>query len=641
MKQYLVIFLILVSNTVFSQTGDTIRTETQKRDTTTKPVTPFDTNKIPNAYRMSDNSVTYGQSNWIWNDRRNLGEILNERPGFLVNFLGDGGRNPINFNNFRINIGMFLDGIQVNDNFHGGFDIENISINEIDSIEELSNISSFLYGINTQTKAVNIITKNVFQPELFSQLRFTQDRYGSENADVYFSQSISRKINWQLGATKHSLSGRYQNSDFDVWRARFRTNWFISPKANIRFNLNYANIQRGLNEGLIYSSEDTLTNPELAKVQNPDSYEKYTNFYYDISITGRFFKDKNSLTKIKLYSQNSLREYRDEENRPNSNSRFISKNFHTIQYGADVKQNIAFNINKEVFGDLLIGGNIYLNLFDFDLPFVTGVNKYNVNYYSGLAKFTGKYNNFNVVAATRYDVMFDEAIFQYGFEANYLLYQDKHFSINTFGGISFRRNGLIYFELPFYNYDSTSDPVNGYGYEYSEVGFNLKYKNLFAKLYHYNYSDENLSIFENGNYEIGLLSENIDILTSLNLNIGNRYFNQPELFLKSDISYHDFFFENNLNLKIGINLKYLRNLKAWGYSEEFYYTVYPYNDSIIDHLFNMDAYIGARIGSANIAFVFANIFDNFNYDTFLYPWNDRGGALNALSRFTITWDFFN
>ena len=187
MKLYLAIFLVFCTNTVFSQNGDSTRTPSS--NDTVK--IPFDVNKIPGAYRLSNTSETIGISDWIWNDKRNLGEILNERPGYMVNFFDDGGRNVINFNRMdEKGIGIFKDGIQINDNLFGGFDIENISVNEIDTIEELSNISSFLWGYNTQTKSINIITKDIFQPELFSQLRFSQGRYGSEDADVYFSQSF-------------------------------------------------------------------------------------------------------------------------------------------------------------------------------------------------------------------------------------------------------------------------------------------------------------------------------------------------------------------------------------------------------------------------------------------------------------------
>lgn len=659
MARYLVIFFILLTNTVFSQTGDTIRTSPPPPPRDSIPPTPFDTNLIQNAYRMSSTSETYGIGTWIWNDRRNLGEILNEKPGFLVNFMFGGGRNTINFNTLdEKNIGIFKDGIQINDNLFGGFDIENISVNEIDTIEEISSVSSFLYGINSQTKAINIITKDVFQPQLFSQLRFSQDRYGSEYADVYFSQSLSRKFNWQIGATKHSIDGRYTNSDFDVWRGRGRINWFISPKANIRANINYASIQRGLNGGLIFSTQDTLENGEIAQVVNSDSYEKLTNYFYDLSFTGRFFRDRNSLTKIKLYSQNSLREYRDEENRANSNGIFISKNFHTVQYGLDVKQNFGINVSRDIKGGLLIGGNVYFNFFNYDPPFmgVDYVSSYKLNYYSVISRLDVSSKNISSSVMGKYERILGNSLLSVGVELGYNMINRKDFSLNIHGGLNIHHGGINYLSLqelypggisPFYNTEEGS---------YKELGFRLKYDIIYVNITQYNNSDIDNFDITNGNYEAGLLSKYIDIKAALNIN-SNRsftengatyyYTNIPKYFLKSDISYHDLLFKDNLNLRVGFNLKYINDLYTTSYNQVRYFAS---NTSIkessagntfIDHLFNMDFYIGARIGSANINFTVANIFDNFNYDTFIFPWDDRGGALNSISRFTITWDFFN
>ena len=610
---------------------------------------------------MSNTSETYGIGTWIWNDRRNLGEILNERPGYLVNFMFDGGRNTINFNTLdEKNIGILKDGIQINDNLFGGFDIENISVNEIDTIEEISSVSSFLYGINSQTKAINIITKDVFQPQLFSQLRFSQDRYGSEYADVYFSQSLSRKFNWQIGATKHSIDGRYTNSDFDVWRGRGRVNWFISPKANIRANINYASIQRGLNGGLIYSTQDTLENGEIAQVENSDSYEKLTNFFYDLSFTGRFFRDRNSLTKIKLYSQNSLREYRDEENRANSNGIYISKNFHTVQYGLDVKQNFGINFSKDIKGDLLIGGNVYLNLFNFNTPSLASVyppiTAFKQNYYSLLSRFKANYKDLVIIFSGRYDRMYEQDIFQYGVEGKYIVYQNNNYKITVFGGVNTKNSGIDYYSLLFQNV-TMNNVLDNIDYRYTEAGISFDSKYFYAKLYQYGNSGTDGFNLYNGNYEAGLLTEYIDVITALNYNkieYINSFSpnsiiepNNARLYLKSDISYHDLLFKDNLNLRVGFNLKYFHDLQTQEY-DQYLYTQYATtgqaaysSNGFIDHLFNMDFYIGARIGSANINFTVANIFDNFNYDTFIFPWDDRGGALNSISRFTITWDFFN
>ncbi|MCX6166185.1 MAG: TonB-dependent receptor plug domain-containing protein, partial [Ignavibacteriae bacterium] len=166
--------------------------------------TPFDTNKISNPYILDYKSDTIGINDFIWSDRRNLSEILNDKAGYFINYLGIGGRNPINFNNFNDKqIGIFRDGVQINDNFFGGFDEENISVSEIQKIEEVSNISSFLYGMNSSGKALNIITRDAFQPTLFSQLRYSQDRYGALFSDFSLNVPFSKKFNFIFGVNSH------------------------------------------------------------------------------------------------------------------------------------------------------------------------------------------------------------------------------------------------------------------------------------------------------------------------------------------------------------------------------------------------------------------------------------------------------
>ena len=52
-------------------------------------VIPFDTNKIKDSYFLSNSSDTFRyDSLYIWNDKRNLSEIMNERSGYFINNFG-------------------------------------------------------------------------------------------------------------------------------------------------------------------------------------------------------------------------------------------------------------------------------------------------------------------------------------------------------------------------------------------------------------------------------------------------------------------------------------------------------------------------------------------------------------------------
>ena len=617
------LFLFITIN-VIAQDSDSIYTP------------PFDTNKIKESPYLSNNSDTTSYQFFIWNDKRNLGEVMNEKSGYFVNYFNPGGRNLINYNGFYdYHVGIFRNGIQINDSRFGGFDIENISINEIETIEEISNVSSFLYGINTTGKAINVITKDIFQVEPFSQLRFSQDRDGSLNADVLFSIPFSKKLNVQIGANNHIIEGRYTNTDFSVWRARSKVNFFLSPKFNAKLNFDYTKIKRGLFEGVVYSNDlDSIIDGDIAKVVNSDSYERVTNYYYDLSFVGRLFKNRNSLTKLKLYSNNSLREYRDEENRPNPNGRYYKTDYHYIIYGIDLKQNVDLEISKHLFINFLTGLNSYSNL-----RYSSTCGRYYKNYYTAFQKIDLRLYNSFVSGFIKYFTNENDYFLNLGAESKINLFKKEHIDVNILGGInkterpSFPGNPLYF---PYEN-------------KYFELGTDLTFYDFNFRFLYFNNIDFNQGV----NVSLKYNSEHFRSYIHINYYNNNNYVAQkypsnsspdyfPKINIKSDISYQDLFFDNHLTLRVGLNIKYINDLLTRNYDQMNYcfhvptVSEYYYKDS-----FNADFYIGARIGHANVNFTIANIFNNFNYNTFLYPENDRGGFLECISRFTIVWDFLN
>ncbi|MEO8210148.1 MAG: TonB-dependent receptor plug domain-containing protein [bacterium] len=622
MKMYFVAILFFISQGSFSQNAFS--------DSTRK--IPFDTNRIKEAVLLSKTSEIFSyDSLYIWNDKRSLSEIMDERPGYFVYDFGLGERNDINYNGKYSNeTGIFRDGIQINDNFFQGFDIQNISVNEIDKIEEISDISSFFYGINSVSKSVNVITKDVFQPKPFSQLRFSQDRFGSLFADVFFSEPFSRKANVQLGITKHSIDGRYPNSAFNIWRGRSRVNLFLSPKINTKLNFYLDNYDRQLNDGLVYSPfEDSLTNPGFATVVNPSANEHLENYYYDVTMTARLLKNKNSLTKLKIYSNNSLRQL----NNPNDSLHFYKTGYtHSILYGIDLNQNFSIDHSKFLKSDLLIGGNIYINLFN-------GYSWYNYqnNYYSLRAKYDLNYKNLFISALLRGDNLQKENYLSAGLESKFSLLKSKNFIFEVTGGINqtgyyipSRKGNQFIIGL--------GDQIFTDNKTFYEGGVKFTFKNivLSGELYKTEYEYNNSVYGINSN--LIWISKFSDISVSYNYSNSNIF---PVNYLKSDIAYKGILFRGKLKLKTGINLKYY-NIGYVTRQNELTYSIIRSNNSFPQqNQFIADFYVGARIGRANINITVANIFNSLVYNAYVFPLDDRGGLVNAISRFTIVWDFIN
>lgn len=635
MKIFFITVLILISQNLFSQ---------NKYSDSTRKI-PFDTNKIKDAVLLSNTSEVFSyDSLYIWSDKRSLSEILDDRSGYFVNDFGLGGRNTINFSGYtEKEIGIFRDGIQINDNLFGGFDIQNISINEIDKIEEISNVSSFLYGTNSNGKAINVITKDFFQSKPFSQFRYSQDRFNSLFADVWFTLPFSKKFAWTAGINKHSIDGRYQNSEFDVWRYRTRLDFFPSPKLNIKLNFYYNKIKRELNEGLVYNPvEDSLASIS-SPVINFVGKEELENFYYDASVTGRFFKNKKSLTKIKLYSANSIRAYENTDSVQYGSFKtfFQSTKYHQIQYAADLKQNLNYPFSKNSSLDFLIGANLYQNYFDNTSGIYRKVD--NVKY-SLLFKSDFSYNNFHLSAFARADKHEDEnydslTIVNYGTEASYK-YLFKTSYLKFYGGINNLKK----------ENDYPSSPIAEIGgpmmtYNYYEGGFELGLnKTLRINSYYFG----NTSVFPTGTIVFAHHGINTNIILNsryAEVNLSYNYWNSnffPKNYLKADLSYHNYFFKNKLNIRVGITGKYLTSPdNFYTYSQPLYDFFYGIKDQIKKDNFSADLYLGARIGHANINLTIANVFNTISYNTFMFPLDNRGGFLNSISRFTIVWDFIN
>ena len=624
MKILFPLILFLLSQNLFPQS---------KFSDTTRRV-PFDTNKIKEQTRLTSTSDVFSyDSLYIWSDERNLSEIMDERPGYFVFDFGLGQRNDINYNGrYSRETGIFRDGIQINDNFFQSYDMQNISVNEIDKIEEVSDVSSFFYGINSFSKSINVITKDIFQPKPFSQLRFSQDRFGALFADVIFSQPFSRKGNVQLGITNQSGDGRYENSAYNIWRGRGRINLFFSPKINAKLNFYLDNYDRDLNDGLVYSSnENNLTDPNNAVVVTPDVNENLENYFYDITLTGRFFRNKNSLTKLLLYSNNSLRHLY------NPDTSLSPENYpagftHSVLYGIDASQNFVINHGRDFYSDILLGGNLYFNSFSGNL-----FNAFRDNQNSLRFKYDLFYKGIFISGLLRNDYIYDKNYLNAGIETKIEIINERDLEFELNAGAN--QTKYILYNSSFASVYKVNAVEDLYA-KFYEAGGKLRYKDISisGEFYETNYGGV-YGTHYGINSNISFISKYADLTFTYN------YSNElmfPSNYVKSDLAYKNILFRGKLKLKTGIELKYynIKNIITNQY-QTWYGWEYTNNPFPQQNQFIADFYVGARIGRANINLTVANIFNSLVYNAYLFPLDDRGGFLNCISRFTIVWDFIN
>jgi len=605
-----------------------------------KAVTDTTYNKIADTlvirqskFLSSVSEKTRYDSAFIWSDRRSISEISAELSGFYIFRFNNFGRNTINFNGSPENeVGIFRDGIQINDVYFGGLDAAILTVNDIESIEEISAVSSFVYGINSGAKSINIVTKDKIQSKPFSQFRYSQDRFNSLFADVFFSLPFTKKYNLTMGITKHSTDGRYINSQFDVWNGRSRFNMFFTKNLNLRADLYYNKIDRGLNEGLRRDSSISELEDEEALVNNPYSNEEIEQLFFGATMTGRFF-GKASLTKLSINSSNSIRDYRNDiidsslvvaGFAPSEKVHYISNSIQLSQEG-NVRLSKVLNLN--LFGLL----TAYQNLYDRQVTY----DKERVQF-SFKADLNHKVFSLSVFGSNPMSDITIENLNK-GVEVSATPLKSKSTELKIFAGINETTT-------PAYSYDPFTIRKS-----YIETGFDFSYKrSVFFKQTFYrsspSYLEDASSSYINQTYN--------GLNTELNVNAYNifaditygytesQFF--PEHNLIFDLSYRNFLFNKKLNLHSGFRGSYVRRRdKDLIYDQRKNEFVPGEIASYNRDEFNLDFYVGARIGRANVNLTLANILNTFTYGAYLYPSDNRGGFINSISRFTIVWDFID
>jgi hypothetical protein len=618
---------------------------------TTKPVerqpVKQDTTFIQN-FIMADNSHQYlnktspdtlTRKRFLWYPTKSLEDVFNYLPGYYLFYMDVEQLNPVAYNQMTgSNNGVLRNGRPINDLIDGSIDWNLFSRNEISEIELSGGYGNNVYGYSN---TVNIIQRQLFQFRPYTEISYYQDRYENLYFDGNFHQNLFETVNFNFGITKHSYDGHYTNSDFDKWLGRFNLTFAPTSKLNFFANVNYANIKKGLNEGIRadtvnLGSKDELFNSARAIVNNPDAYEKKERF--DIDLGSVFLAGKSSFTKVQLYVSNSFREYRDEENRPTPNGIFIQNNYHWINYGAKLQQLFNFNFFKntiirsrtEIEYNFLIRHSSYLNYIP-QIALETNFGKI-----SFIENIDLEYKNFflNGFIKEHSSNDFKYIYYDLGFKAQYLLKIANENSLKFNAG---------------YNSD-----IN---YVFASVGYISGENSFSSEIYYYKLCDCDQPARKGINNYLKLRLFKFDFEGVYSYNMVPLYYSpifendgkefSPKHYGNLSISWHDMAFRNKLEYKIGFNSRFWSqyysnyyNSKNNSLGSPLLYIEPNYNLKIPANA-TLDFFIMGKIGKATFGITVENILDRIIYNTGVYPFMDRGGFLNSISRFNITWNFFD
>jgi outer membrane cobalamin receptor len=340
------IFLVVFSRPLTAQIGlfDTTVTDTmgtESLDTLARyfiqpiPLVGSIDPTLPSTQVITDSALNFM-------DYEYAGDLLTMMPGEFVRDFGTPGQwQDFTLQGLGEREQVFLsDGIRVNSPLLGVYDLNLYPTENIERIELVQGTRSFVYGLNGTGGSVNFVSKSKKAIHPQSRIRYSEASYGYSLVDGMVSQDVIRGLNVTAGANHTTFGPEFSNDSYDHWNARMKARYNISNEINVFASETYNQTKLGLNGGI--NIDTTSVSFRFDRLQaiplNTDAYEKITRHDAQVGIAGCFASDSNAVNTLTLYISSELREYRDEENRPNPNGIFIQQNQWSQWMGAKLTE---------------------------------------------------------------------------------------------------------------------------------------------------------------------------------------------------------------------------------------------------------------------------------------------------------------
>jgi len=600
----------------------------------------------------SANVVTRADLNWT--GHRYLGDVLETAPGtILLNQGSEGQYNQLTMRgqDWR-SVSITMNGRPLNDPASGIYNLFYFSSEYADRIEVISGPRAFLYGLSGTGAAVNLATKNYSSNKPFTKIDYEEGGYGYSLADGTYSQNIGRRLNLTLGFQSQNTDGRYPNSFHQAWNVRGKLRYNLTPQLAVLLSEYYTNTTTDLNGGvdIARTGEEDVFVPLRATLKNPDSYEKVNRHDLDASLVGTLFGDSASVSMLTVYYSNSLREYRDEENRQTPNGIVVSSDHTSSWSGVRFTQDIDtrfFRLSLGASSELRqIEGSPNLGRRRDVVSGIWGKNDFLLGDFLTVSGFG------------RYDHYLGTGYAGGGADARLDLFRD----FTLFGGFSFARRVPNYLEL--YWADSTftrSGEIRTEGHRVFEAGMEMRPgSGNSIRLTFFNRAVDNpilllpgpeTSVFPGANIVNGERISTYGIEAGLTYRVWYLLFEGcatyliqhqgesmlsrfPKLSARGGAYFRANLLEEKLELKTGFRGRY---------SSAFSGDVF--NPEAIAYVTNAGPFVGmsssvdflliAHIGDAYVHFAWENFASVKYFGTPYYP------ALDRVIRFGIKWEFLN
>lgn len=616
-----------------------------------------ETTLSPNQLTMENYFNLYSQLSYLPNNfYRNLGS-----PGGIGELLIQG-------NGFR-NVSLLLDERNANDVFTNTFYLNELRLEEIESIELIPATRAFLYGSLNESAVIKLKSKEFYSQLPYSRIKYIEAPYENLFVDGMFNANFHRRLNFDFGLTKHSQPGRFKNSERDLWAGKIKLTHFLSNEINWNFAYRYSKSLIRFNEGVSLSKmilrpnetiNDVLYDELRAPVINEDAYHKWTKHNLDLEARGNFFKDEKSLSSLKLYFSQAQREYRDGE-RELAGSKIHNDHWSKV-WGAKFKQNYSTNF-IDFEAAMLLERKIL------ESPFIPGKKLFN-EFQSYLLSEINVSNSIKPAFYLKYykQKRADASHFSFGGDISFSPFDNLHF----YTGASQVYYGPAQDEIAYDVYKNIFE-LGRRTSLYSRVTYTNDFGSLSVDYYlhhneiaktssnafYYSQSQELLNGIDKsypqksirmGGGVSGLLKYwklNLQFNLSMNKiteeNILTIF--QPRITSNAGLFFRDKFFNGSLDLNAGIRVSFFTSYNGLGFSPEKIYYVnvrtidsldFNYSQVKIPSNYQLDLVASGRIKESAIVYLsIENITNGKFYLEPYYPINDIG------FRFGLAWEFLD
>lgn len=578
---------------------------------------------------------------------------------------------PSNFYDFSLllsdnrSTSFLINDIELNDPLTNLSDLRDLRFDDLEAIKVIFPTRSFLLSRVNSPSAIVFDEWKRYSPIPYSRVKYIEAPYDNLFFDGMFNVNLTKRINFEFGITKHNAFGRFINSEKDLWAGKLKSTYYLSNQVNFNLTYLYSKSLSRFNEGINLNNplrspeepiENILYDNQRALVLNDDAYHKWTT--HRINIQALFKPVDFSLTQLNLYFNQSLREFRDNEQKADSLKVF--HNHLSKILGLNLRENLTFLFNElelqfRYERQIIESPFTYSKVIDGQLM---GYAFYSLNLLEKIKpSFYAKFLSLN-----------QRNFFSYGSDLKLKISDEVDFTL----GYSDFIQVLSYDERYFHNFNLTDFQIRNKiisgKFTYSIQNLKLNFENYFRDVKTHSIPTNYYSIEQNGNilnyypsseklyggkldvqYSFWKINSTLSFLYNDKIQnfdgVNFHRITQPRYQSRFEIYYRDLLFKSSLDLIAGFRVNIFSSFSARSFSPSklSFVDVRTYNDTLFNFAsikipsnFTIDLFASGRIKESAIAYLsIENLLDRKFYLVPYYPVND------IQFRFGLAWEFYD